>query len=453
MKPLAVPVKRHAALLLVLALAGCALPPPAGVDVRPLPRAEEAPSIGADEKPSDPAEALERHLAALKTAPSSPLSRGNDAQLLVDGPKTHQAMFAAMERARDHINLETYILEDGEIGERLARLLEKKIGQGVKVNVLYDGVGSIATPPAYFDRLKKIGAHVCEFNPVNPAKAAGGWELNNRNHRKILVVDGRVAFTGGINISSAYSAGSRANRRASQVKRGEDSAKGWRDTHVRAEGPVVTRFQRLFLDGWALEDCGAAVEANYFPRLQEEGRKTMRVLSSDPGTEKSEMYGALLAAIGAARHRVWLTVGYFVPDPQTRQALMDAAHRGVDVRLMLPGFSDFWAPIYAGRANYSELLGAGVRIYEWDTALMHAKTAVIDSVWSSVGSTNLDWRSFVHNYEADLVLYDAAFARELERLFRQDVAASVEVKPGQWKKRGALERAKEWFAKQWEYLL
>jgi cardiolipin synthase len=414
-------VKRGFLAGLLLALAGCAQPPPADVAVRQLPQ--------------------------------EPLARGNEAELLIDGPKTHQAMFAAMERARDHINLETYILESGEIGERLARLLEKKVRQGVKVNVLYDSVGSIGTPKEYFDTLRQIGAHVCEFNPVNPAKAAGGWELNNRNHRKILVVDGRVAFTGGINISSAYSAGSRANRRASQVKPGEDSARGWRDTHVRVEGPVVTRFQRLFLDGWALEDCGAAVEAHYFPGVEAKGRKAMRVLSSDPGTDRSETYGALLAAIGKSRGRVWLTIGYFVPDPDMRQALADAARRGVDVRLMLPGFSDFWAPIYAGRSSYSELLAAGVRIYEWKKALMHAKTAVIDSEWSSVGSTNLDWRSFALNYEADLVVYDAAFAGELERLFRQDVEASAEVTREQWGKRGVVERAKEWFARRWEHLL
>jgi cardiolipin synthase len=366
-------------------------------------------------------------------------------------------MFAAMEQARDHINLETYILEAGEIGERLAQLLEKKIAQGVRVNVLYDSVGSIATPPAYFERLRKLGARICEFNPVNPAKAATGWEINNRNHRKILVVDGRTAFTGGINISSAYSSGSRSNRPPQAVKAGEGSARGWRDTHVRARGPIVARFQRLFLDSWALEDCGPAQEANYYPRLEPAGAKAMRVLSSDPGSkrsaERSEMYGALLSTIGRARHRVWLTFGYFVPDPLTRRALIDAARRGVDVRLVLPGFSDFWAPIYAGRSSYEELLDAKVRIYEWHEALMHAKTAVIDSEWSSVGSTNLDWRSFVHNYEADLVVYDRGFADELERRFAIDVEASVEVKPQEWKRRGALERMKEWFARRWEFLL
>jgi cardiolipin synthase len=390
---------------------------------------------------------------AIEARPATPVVPGNDAALLVDGPQTHGAMFAAMEAARDHINLETYILEAGAIGDRLAQLVQKKIAQGVRVNILYDSVGSIATPPSYFARLRKLGAAVCEFNPVNPAKAASGWQINNRNHRKILVVDGRTAFTGGINISSAYSAGSRSNRPPQAVKPGEDSARGWRDTHVRARGPIVARFQRLFLDAWALEDCGPAAEAAYYPKVEKAGDKAMRVVSSDPGSDKSEMYGALLSTIGRAKYRVWLTFGYFVPDPLTRKALADAARRRVDVRLVLPGFSDFWAPIYAGRSSYAELLDAGVRIYEWHDALMHAKSAVIDSEWSSVGSTNLDWRSFVHNYEADLVVYDAGFARELERRFEIDVESSVEVKPQEWKRRGAAERMKEWFARRWEFLL
>jgi cardiolipin synthase len=165
------------------------------------------------------------------------------------------------------------------------------------------------------------------------------------------------------------------------------------------------------------------------------------------------MYQALLDAIGSAKRRVWLTFGYFVPDPQTKQALIDAARRGVDVQLVLPGFSDFWAPVYAGRSHYDELLEAGVRLYEWHDALMHAKTAVIDGEWASVGSTNLDWRSFVHNYEADVIVRDAGFARELERRFQRDVAASVPVEAHAWARRPVREKIKEWLARQWEYLL
>jgi len=401
----------------------------------------------------DSAALLAAYLGRAAAAEQTPVSQGNRATMLIDGPKTHRAMFDAMAQARNHINLETYILEAGEIGEELARIVQAKAREGIRVNILYDSVGSLATPKEYFERLRETGAAVCEFNPVNPAKAEKGWHINNRDHRKILVVDGRVAFTGGINISSTYSAGSRSNRPPQDVKPGEESPRGWRDTQVRVEGPAVARFQRLFLDAWAQQACGRIADARYYPELPPRGDIAMRVLSSEPGADKSEMYAALLTAIGKATRRVWLTFGYFVPDPLTRESLITAAQRGVDVRLVLPGFSDFWAPVYAGRSHYEDLLAGGVRIFEWRESLMHAKTAVIDSEWASIGSTNLDWRSFVHNYEADLVVLDAGFAREMERRFMLDVKASVEIKAQDWERRGALERLKEWFARQWEYLL
>jgi cardiolipin synthase len=379
--------------------------------------------------------------------PANPFVAGNSARLLVDGPRTHRAMFEAMSRARDHINVHTYIMDDGEVGERLAALLAERVKEGVKVHLMYDSVGSIQTSKAYFERLRAAGVAVCEFNPV--VKRVD--KVNNRNHRKITVVDGRVAFTGGINISESYSSSSR-RARAGQDK-DEDRKRGWRDTHVMVEGPVVAQFQRIFLDDWALQDCGPWQEALFFPPPEARGSLETRVVRSDPGARGSEMYRELLRAIEAAKSRVWLTFGYFVPDPQTKQALIDAARRGVDVQLVLPGFTDFWAPIYAGRSHYEELLDAGVRLYEWHQALMHAKTAVIDGVWSSVGSSNLDWRSFVHNYEADLIVHDAAFARELERRFERDVAASVAVDRNAWSRRSAGERFKEWLARQWEYLL
>jgi cardiolipin synthase len=385
---------------------------------------------------------------ALEQTPlTNRLVSGNRARLLVDGPRTHRAMFDAMALARDHINVASYIVGDGEVGEQLALLLERKVSEGVKVHLMYDGVGSIASSKAYFERLRDSGVAVCEFNPV----VSRLDKLNNRNHRKITVVDGRIAFTGGINISETYASSSRRARAVADPER--DRKDGWRDTHVEVEGPVVAQFQRLFLDDWALQDCGPWREARFFPPLEPRGTLEMRVVRGDPGRETSEMYRALLGAIGGARERVWLTFGYFVPDPLTKQALMDAARRGVDVQLVLPGFSDFWAPVYAGRSHYAELLDAGVRLYEWHDALMHAKTAVIDGEWSSVGSTNLDWRSFVHNYEADLIVHDAGFARALERRFRLDVAAATAVDPAAFGRRPLGEKLKEWLARQWEYLL
>jgi cardiolipin synthase len=356
-------------------------------------------------------------------------------------------MNAAIAAARDHIHLETYILEDGEVGDRLAALLEKKVAAGVKVSVLYDGVGSLRTPKEYFQRMEKAGIRTCAFNPARKVST-----LNNRDHRKILVVDGRVAFTGGVNVSEAYASSSVATRRR-QEKEETKAKEGWRDTQVRVEGPVVAQFQRAFLDGWLLQDCGPSPEARFFPALEPRGDKRARLVKADPRARESEMYGELLKAIGRAEHRVWLAFGYFVPDPGSKQALMDAARRGVDVRLILPGFSDFWAPVYAGRSHYDDLLQAGVRIYEWREALMHAKTAVIDSRWSSVGSTNLDWRSFVHNYEADLIVLDAGFAGEMEKRFQLDLKAATAIDPGQWRDRGFGSKVKEWMARQWQYML
>ena len=391
---------------------------------------------------------LARHLAQVENALSAPLVKGNDGKLLIDGPATHRAMFDAITRARNHVNLQTYILEADETGERLAELLIRKRGQGVRVNVLYDSVGSIRTPKEYFDRLRAAGIAVCEFNPVNPLKAPKGWEINNRDHRKILVVDGRAAFTGGINISGVYSAGSFGSRRAAPSKE-----EGWRDTHIVTRGPIVGEFQRLFMDAWSGQRCEGVAAADYFPQTAERGEWTMRVVANDPEAGASEMYVALLSAIEQAERRVWLTYGYFVPDPVTIETLQAAAARGVDVRLVLPGFSDFWAPLYAGRSHYENLLGAGVRIYERRDALLHAKTAVIDGVWSSVGSTNLDWRSFVHNYEADVIVLAEPFAREMERLFALDVAASHQITIDEWQRRGLAARMREWFARRWEYFL
>ena len=190
-----------------------------------------------------------------------PLTQGNSARILIDGPRAYEAMFAAMAAAKNDINLETYILEAGEIGERLAALLEKKVGEGVKVHVLYDSVGSIATRPEYFARLRKAGVAVCEFNPASDVA-----KVNNRDHRKILVVDGRTAFTGGINVSASYTKSSSITRRETDKDDKQKAKEGWRDTQVQAEGPVAAQFQRLFLDSWALQDCGPAGRLRSFRR-------------------------------------------------------------------------------------------------------------------------------------------------------------------------------------------
>ncbi len=290
--------------------------------------------------------------------------------------------------------------------------------------MIYDSVGSIHTPKEYFERLREAGVAVCEFNPVTrrPDK------VNNRDHRKILVVDGRVAFTGGINISETYASSSRRARAAPIRSRPRGTAGATRTSRSRGRW-----WRSSSASSSTTGRCRTAAPGPRrasFPPPEPRGDDGDARRAHRSRRDASEMYRrAARGASARAKSRVWLTFGYFVPDPQTKQALLDAARRGVDVQLVLPGFSDFWAPVYAGRSHYEELLDAGVRIYEWREALMHAKTAVIDSVWSSVGSTNLDWRSFVHNYEADLIVHDAGFARELERRFRLDVAAAHAGRP------------------------
>ncbi|NMG35853.1 cardiolipin synthase B [Azoarcus sp. TTM-91] len=396
---------------------------------------------------------LAHHLAQVEGVVSTPLVLGNDAHLLVDGPKTQDAMFQAIAQAQHHIDLETYILEADGAGERLAELLEERRAKGVEVRVLYDSVGSIATPAAYFERLRAAGVAVCEFNPVNPLRLARDTRLNinNRDHRKILVVDRQVAFTGGINISAVYSSGSFGRK----VKT-PDPKSGWRDTHVIVRGPVVSQFQNLFDEGWQNQRCQPETPPREAVQAKAPGRAgamAMRAVAADPASQRSELYVALLSAIDHASKRVWLTYGYFVPDERTLESLVAASRRGVDVRLALPGFSDFWAPFHAGRSHYDTLLEAGIRVFERRDALLHAKTAVIDGVWSSVGSTNLDWRSFVHNYEADVLVLDAGFAREMEALFARDEAASHEILAQEWKRRDVGERFLEWLARRWEYFL
>ncbi|HJV24671.1 MAG TPA: phospholipase D-like domain-containing protein [Aromatoleum sp.] len=402
------------------------------------------------------------HLQQVEGVLAQPLAVGNDARLLIDGPQTEAAMFREIGLARERIDIETYILEAEGAGERLASLLEKARSAGVQVRVMYDSAGSLATPEAYFDRLRAAGVAVCAFNPLNPLAVQRDWRLtaNNRDHRKIMIIDRRIAFTGGINISVVYSSSSFGRKRTPP-----DPKAGWRDTHVAVRGPVVAQFQQLFDDTWERQKCeappGPATPAKSASGRAAPGKvataragdMAMRLVVADPAVERSEPYVALMSAIENAKSRVWLTYGYFVPDERTLQLLQDAARHGVDVRLVLPGFSDFWAPFHAGRSHYTALLAAGVRIFERRDALLHAKTAVIDGVWSSVGSTNLDWRSFVHNYEADVLVVDRSFATELEKLFALDESASHEVTRAEWKRRGIGPRFLEWLARRWEYLL
>jgi len=400
-------------------------------------------------KKSGAHEILDRHIEVEESVAGGPLTTGNKVTLLQDGPATYQSMFAAITNAKDHINLETYIFENDDIGHRFAELLIEKQSQGVQVNLIYDSVGAFNTPRTFFDWLAASGIRILEFNPINPLAAKKEWLINHRDHRKLLVVDGRIAFVGGINISGVYSRGSFSKR--PPPKDGKDAP--WRDSHVRLEGPVVREFQQYFLETWRKQKGEALAEKNYFPKIESKGREVVRAIGSTADDSLNPIYVTLISAIDNAENYVYITNAYFVPDKRLLQSIMSAAQRGVDVRLILPSHTDFWAVFHAGRSHYSPLLKAGVKIYERRGALLHSKTVIVDGVWSSVGSTNLDWRSFVHNDELNAVILGYEFAAQMLAMFEKDLRESEKVELAQWRERAVNIRVKEWMARLWEYWL
>jgi len=387
---------------------------------------------------------LQRHLAFAQAVTGQPLYAGNQAQLLVDGPAALTAMVQAMGAARRHIHLEVFVFADDPVGREVADLLLRKQAEGVQVRLLYDSLGSEKTPRRFFQRLAAGGIAVAEFNPM----AGGLLAYRHRDHRKILVVDGQVAYTGGINISAAYTLSSEAYR---QAHRAPSRSAGLRDTSVQVRGPAVAAFQALFLDTWRrLRGPGPPPLPPPAPAAA--GPALVRVVGSGEGAGRGAMYLALLSAIAHARESAYLTTAFFVPDRQLLAVLAGAARRGVDVQLLVPGFTDHPVVQAAGRAHYAELLRAGVRIYEERGVLLHAKTAVIDGLWSSVGSTNLDPLSFVRNLEVDAVVIDGDFGREMRAVFEADRARATRITAAAWAARPLRARLLERYARLWKGL-
>ncbi len=401
---------------------------------------------------------LARHLQVEEAVSQASLVLGNQVTLFSDGPSTYRAMGKAIESAKHYIHLESYIFEDDEVGNRLTDALIAKRAQGVLVAVMVDAVGTFAVPDSLFNRMRAAGIKVVIFNPINPLDSLGRWTLNERSHRKILVVDGAIAFVGGINMSDVYSSrpgGSKAKVRAQQKARngGQDAGAPWRDTHLSIRGPAATEAERVFLDGWRSQNGPALGDIDFLPSQPRSGPHVVRILVNQPGAGDSHsIYLTLLSAITSAAQSIHITMAYFVPDPAFIAALCDAAKRGVDVVLLLPGFSDSALVFNAGRSHYAELLQAGVKIYERKDALLHAKTAVVDGVWSTAGSSNLDWRSFTLNHEINAVILGADFGKEMERLFEADRTVSDEITPENWARRPLSSRFMEFisrFAERW----
>jgi cardiolipin synthase A/B len=351
----------------------------------------------------------------------TPVVAGNRVDILLNGEEIFPAKLAAIRSARRSINYAQYVFENGTPAEEIAAALAERCRAGVQVNVLLDAVGALAMPAELRTEMTEAGCRVESFRPLGPFTFD---RFNNRNHRRILVVDGVVGVTGGSGISGKWSGN------------GKQSGH-WRDTDVRIEGPVVEQLQGAFAENW-LEATGVAIGGPaYFPRrrLDSKGDVDAQVVRSSPAGGSTAMYTVFLLALSSARQSIHITNPYFVPDDKMIDTLLDAARRGVKVVLLIPGAIDHNLVRQASRSEFGRLLKGGVLIYEYRPALLHAKTMVIDGIWATVGSTNLDHRSFALNEELNVVVYDGDIAQRLEKVFQQDLANSRPVTYRDWSRR------------------
>jgi len=388
---------------------------------------------------------LQRHEARHAPLSECPVLPGNGVTLLRSAAEALAAMFDAITAATDHIHLEYYILDDVRIGGRsLIDLLVAARARGVAVTAIYDAVGSLRAPEAVIRRLDASGAQTLVFRPLNPLRRHFAWHLNDRDHRKIMVIDGRRAFLGGVNLCRVYENPPNAGVASTPA------SSFWHDCAILLEGPAVAAAQRIFLDTWTRHGGDPLTNRTSFPPLDHAGTHRVRIAPSAPLERQQLYFRALHEAVATAQHRILLTTGYFVPARRDWKILADAARRGVAVDLILGGHSDLPAALHAARALYGRLLEAGVRIHELQDGLLHAKAVTIDGVWSAVGSSNFDRRSYAFNNEVDAVLLGRDMAAQIEDLLTAWAARSTEVKLDDWRKRSLNERGQEYLARLWE---
>lgn len=358
------------------------------------------------------------------------LRPGNRARLLQDGAEAYPRMLEAIAGAERSVYLETYLFADDSVGQRFARALADRARAGVEVRVLYDAVGSRTTPRDFFGWMRSQGICVVEFNPL--PRLLLGLRFRRRNHRKLLLVDGRSGFLGGLNLSRHYASPS-------------EGGLGWRDTHVEIEGPAVADLLRTTREIWnrqaAVRDRIPSPE-EAAPDPREPGLRAL-VLSSHRLRKRWEIARHYRWALRRARRRVWIANPYFLPSARFQRDLRRAARRGVDLRLLIPSRSDVPPALFATRHLLARLLRWGIRVFEWPGPMMHAKTAVVDGIWSTVGSYNIDHLSLVHNLELTAIFLDRRFGSEMEAMFERDFARSREITADLWKRRGWAPRILE----------
>ncbi|HWJ02126.1 MAG TPA: cardiolipin synthase [Verrucomicrobiae bacterium] len=357
---------------------------------------------------------------------AAPLTANNQATVLANGQKTFHALFAAMEQAKHHIHLEYYIFRQDRIGKELIELLTRKAKAGVEVRLLVDGWGSRELKGIIED-LNKVGVETAWFLPL---KLSFLSKLNLRNHRKIVIVDGKIGFTGGLNIGDEY------------LSRSKQYGY-WRDTFIKLEGDCVHTLQNIFLQDWKLATKRELHGRSYYPRLDNMGNKLIQVAASGPDSGWESILQVFFAAAAGAKRSIYIQTPYFIPDDSTMMALKTAALSGLDVKLLCQGVPDHYLTFWASRSYYEDLLKAGVHVYQYMKGILHAKVLIVDGEIASVGSTNFDIRSFRLNFEINACVYDREFAQQLERDFSNDLAESREILLKEYGQRPLIVRFKE----------
>jgi len=370
-------------------------------------------------------------LQTMHALTGAPLSDGNRIELLKNGKRFFPPMLAAIKAAKKTINLEFYIYWDGEIGRAFAEALAERARAGVHVKVILDAVGSATMSQSLIDFMRRNGVDMEWYHPIRWYTLS---RANHRTHRKLLIVDGEVGFSGGVGIADDWLGDA-------------DAKHHWRDTVARVEGPVVTQMQFAFMDNWVKSRGELLTGLDYFPQIEPRGHHTAQVIKSSPSEGSSTVKLMYVISIVSAQKSIYISNAYFVPDRDTIRALEGAVRRGVDVRVIVPGeYTDVPIVREAGRLAYDLLLRRGIRIFEYEPTMMHAKTMVVDGIWSTIGSSNFDDRSFRLNDEVNVNVYDEGIAREMEAMFMEDLAHSTEVSLKRWFKRSWMQKLKESFA-------
>jgi len=356
---------------------------------------------------------------------NSPFSTGNKIKILTNGEETFDEIFKQIGKAQKCINIEYFIIKNDDIGVQFKNLLIEKAREGLEIRLIYDAVGSWRLGKAYVEELRAVGIKVFPFLPVFMPFISR--ELNYRNHRKIITIDGKTGFVGGLNVGDEYL--------------GRDKKMGfWRDTHMMIKGEGVFCLQNIFVKDWCFVS-GEVLEGEYhFPSPESDGESIIQVAASGPDTDWMTILQAYFTMIATAEKRIWITTPYLVPEESLMMALKTAALSGVDVRIIIPSKPDHFFVYWASRNNIDDLLKAGVHIYEYTKGFVHSKILIVDGIGSSVGTANLDIRSMEINFEVNAFIYDKVVAQKLESDFEQDMLDSREILLEERLKRGIKEK-------------